>query len=195
MEILTGAANPFSIAGSSRRSQTTIHDAIIGAMAPLHARHGLRAVSFTSWGVRRVSRSLGYSAEWRTLERIASAPRKRCGNKVNAPVKKISSNDAPPRYLADGSESTLTSRFVFDANLTFFALRIPKSFLRFHRVSPALDYSSASCKINLAVWSPLYLPACSTPVQPRHDPYQSQSTTSRSFMTAPSTATFPKTRD
>ena len=161
IEILTGAANPILDRWfENEEVKTTIStDAIIGAFATpsmpgtayvlfhhvMGECDGARGV----WGyVRGGMGSLSNA--------IASAAKERGAEiKVNAPVTRIVVKDGRARgvVLADGAEYN-ADRVVscVDANVTFLRLMdskdLPSDFIEAVR---HLDYSSASCKINLAL--------------------------------------------
>src|SRR3954471_4733411 len=161
VEILTGAANPILDRWfESEEVKTTIStDAIIGAFATpstpgtayvlfhhvMGECDGARGV----WGyVRGGMGSLSNA--------IASAAKKRGAEiKANAPVSRILVSDRRARgvVLADGSEYSAEQVVsCVDANVTFLRLMdskdLPGDFIESVK---HLDYSSASCKINLAL--------------------------------------------
>jgi len=161
LEILTGAANPILDRWfESEEVKTTIStDAIIGAMATpsmpgtayvlfhhvMGECDGVRGVwGYVKGGMGALSNAIAASAKERGAE-----------IRVNAPVAKILTQDgrASGVALSDGTE--LKSERVIsciDANLTFLRLmdqkELPGDFVA---AVKAIDYSSASCKINLAL--------------------------------------------
>src|SRR5437773_2046410 len=161
IEILTGAANPILDRWfESEEVKTTIStDAIIGAMAtpsmPGTAYVLFHHVMGECDGVRGV---WGYvrGGMGALSNAIASAARERGAEiKVNAPVSRILVKDgrATGVALADGSEYN-ADRVVsnLDANVTFLRLMDRKDLpADFVEAVKHLDYSSASCKINLAL--------------------------------------------
>jgi phytoene dehydrogenase-like protein len=161
IEILTGAANPILDRWfESEEVKTTIStDAIIGAFAtpsmPGTAYVLFHHVMGECDGVRGV---WGYvrGGMGALSNAIASAAKERGAEiKVNAPVAKILVRDGGARgvALADGSEYQ-AERVVscVDANVTFLRLmdrkELPAGFVE---AVQHLDYSSGSCKINLAL--------------------------------------------
>src|SRR5437588_3144300 len=161
IEILTGAANPILDRWfESEEVKTTIStDAIIGAFAT-PSMPGTAYVLFHHvmgecdgvpgvWGyVKGGMRALANA--------IASAAKERGAEiKVNAPVARILVKDGQARgvALAKGDEYN-ADRIVscVDANVTFLRLMNPKDLPQdFVESVKHLDYSSASCKINLAL--------------------------------------------
>src|SRR5712671_2760122 len=161
IEILTGAANPILDRWfESEEVKTTIStDAIIGAFAtpsmPGTAYVLFHHVMGECDGVRGV---WGYvrGGMGALSNAIASAAKEKGAEiKVNAPVKKIliQNGRATGVTLADGSEHNAdTVVSCLDANLTFLRLTDPKELpSAFIESVQHLDYSSASCKINLAL--------------------------------------------
>ena len=161
IEILTGAANPILDRWfESEEVKTTIStDAIIGAFAtpsmPGTAYVLFHHVMGECDGVRGV---WGYvrGGMGALSNAIASAAKERGAEiKVNAPVSRILVQDgrASGVALADGTEYS-ADRVVscLDANVTFLRLMdrkdLPADFVESVK---HLDYSSASCKINLAL--------------------------------------------
>ena len=161
IEILTGAANPILDRWfESEEVKTTIStDAIIGAFAtpsmPGTAYVLFHHVMGECDGVRGV---WGYvrGGMGALANAIASAAKERGAEiKVNAPVSRILVKDgrASGVVLADGTEYS-AHRVVscLDANVTFIRLmdqkELPTDFVESVK---HLDYSSASCKINLAL--------------------------------------------
>ncbi|PWU12300.1 MAG: amine oxidase [Verrucomicrobia bacterium] len=161
LEILTGAANPILDRWfESEELKTTLStDAIIGAMAtpsmPGTAYVLFHHVMGECDGVRGV---WGYvrGGMGALSEAIASAARERGAEiRVNAPVSRILVKDgrASGVALADGSEFR-AGKIVscLDASATFLRLiagnELPAAFVESVK---HLDYSSASCKINLAL--------------------------------------------
>ncbi|PYL01693.1 MAG: amine oxidase [Verrucomicrobia bacterium] len=161
IEILSGAANPILDRWfESEEVKTTIStDAIIGAMAtpsmPGTAYVLFHHVMGECDGVRGV---WGYvrGGMGALSNAIASAARERGAEiKVNAPVSRILVKDgrATGATLADGSEYN-ADRVIscLDANVTFLRLMDRKDLpAEFVESVKNLDYSSASCKINLAL--------------------------------------------
>jgi phytoene dehydrogenase-like protein len=164
IEILTGAADPILDRWfESEEVKTTIStDAIIGAMAtpsmPGTAYVLFHHVMGECDGVRGV---WGYvkGGMGSLSNAIASAAKERGAEiKVGAPVARIivENGRAAGVSLADGSEYR-ASRVVscLDANVTFLRLMrsadLPGEFVQSVK---NLDYSSASCKINLALSEP-----------------------------------------
>src|SRR5262249_21275809 len=161
MEIRTGAANPILDRWfESEEVKTTIStDAIIGAMAtpsmPGTAYVLFHHVMGECDGVRGV---WGYvrGGMGALSNAIASAAKEKGAEiKVNAPVSRIliQNGRATGVALADGSDySADTVVSCLDANLTFLRLTDPKDLPSgFIESVKHLDYSSASCKINLAL--------------------------------------------
>lgn len=160
-EFLTGAANPILDRWfESEEVKTTIStDAIIGAMAtpsmPGTAYVLFHHVMGECDGVRGV---WGYvrGGMGSLSEAIASAAKEMGAEiKVNAPVARILVNDgrATGVRLADGAEYD-AGRVVscLDANVTFLNLVNSKDLPeKFVEAVKHIDYSSASCKINLAL--------------------------------------------
>jgi phytoene dehydrogenase-like protein len=161
IEILTGAANPILDRWfESEEVKTTIStDAIIGAFAtpstPGTAYVLFHHVMGECDGVRGV---WGYvrGGMGALADAIASAAKERGAEiKVNAPVSRILVKDGRAHgvALADGTEYS-ADRVVscLDANVTFLRLMdrkdLPADFVESVK---HLDYSSASCKINLAL--------------------------------------------
>lgn len=161
IEILTGAANPILDRWfESEEVKTTIStDAIIGAFAtpsmPGTAYVLFHHVMGECDGVRGV---WGYvrGGMGALSNAIASAAKERGAEiKVNAPVSRILVKDgcAYGVALADGNEH-LADKVIscVDANVTFLRLMdrkdLPGDFIESVK---HLDYSSASCKINLAL--------------------------------------------
>jgi phytoene dehydrogenase-like protein len=161
IEILTGAANPILDRWfESEEVKTTIStDAIIGAFAapsmPGTAYVLFHHVMGECDGVRGV---WGYvrGGMGALANAIASAAKEHGAEiKVNAPVSRVSVKDGRARgvVLADGTEYD-ASQVVscLDANVTFLRLidrkQLPGAFVESVK---HLDYSSASCKINLAL--------------------------------------------
>ena len=161
IEILTGAANPILDRWfESEELKTTLStDAIIGAFATpsmpgtayvlfhhvLGECDGVRGV----WGYVRGGMGALANA-------IASAAKERGAEiKVNAPVSRIlvNSGRACGVALVNGDEyQAQTVVSCLDANLTFLRLMDPKDLpADFVESVKHLDYSSASCKINLAL--------------------------------------------
>jgi len=161
VEILTGAANPILDRWfESEEVKTTIStDAIIGAFATpsmpgtayvlfhhvMGECDGVRGV----WGYARGGMGALSNA-------IASAARERGAEvKVNAPVARILVKDARAIgvTVANGSEyyaDTIVSNL--DAHVTFLRLMERKDLpADFVEAVKHIDYSSASCKINLAL--------------------------------------------
>src|SRR5207249_4292327 len=161
VEILTGAANPILDRWfESEEVKTTIStDAIIGAFAtpsmPGTAYVLFHHVMGECDGVRGV---WGYvrGGMGALADAIASAAKERGAEiKVNAPVSRILVKDgrASGVVLADGTEYG-AHRVVscLDANVTFLRLMDQKDLpTNFVESVKHLDYSSASCKINLAL--------------------------------------------
>jgi phytoene dehydrogenase-like protein len=161
IEILTGAANPILDRWfESEVLKTTIStDAIIGAFAT-PAMPGTAYVLFHHVmgecdGVRGV---WGYvrGGMGSLSNAIASAAKKRGAEiKVNAPVLRILVNEgrATGVALATGDEYRAAKVVsCVDANVTFLRLMDPKDLpAEFVEAVRHLDYSSASCKINLAL--------------------------------------------
>jgi phytoene dehydrogenase-like protein len=161
IEVLTGAANPILDRWfENEELKTTLStDAIIGAFATpsmpgtayvlfhhvMGECDGARGV----WGYVRGGMGALSNA-------IASAAKEGGAEiKVNAPVSRILTRDGRARgvVLADGTEY-MADRVVscVDANLTFLRLMDPKELpAEFVDSVKHLDYSSASCKINLAL--------------------------------------------
>jgi phytoene dehydrogenase-like protein len=161
LEILTGAANPILDRWfESEEVKTTIStDAIIGAFAtpsmPGTAYVLFHHVMGECDGVRGV---WGYvrGGMGALANAIASAAKERGAEiKVNAPVQRILANNgrAAGVVLSDGTEykaNTVVS--CLDANMTFLRLLDPKELPPdFIQSVKHIDYSSASCKINLAL--------------------------------------------
>src|SRR5438034_9440854 len=161
IEILTGAANPILDRWfESEEVKATIStDAIIGAFAtpsmPGTAYVLFHHVMGECDGVRGV---WGYvrGGMGALSNAIASAAKERGAEiKVNAPVSRILVKDGRTIgvALADGTEYG-AGRVVscLDANLTFLRLMDHKDLpVDFVEAVKYLDYSSASCKINLAL--------------------------------------------
>ena len=161
IEILTGAANPILDRWfESEEVKTTIStDAIIGAFAtpsmPGTAYVLFHHVMGECDGVRGV---WGYvrGGMGALANAIASAAKERGAEiKVNAPVSRILVKDgrATGVALADGTEYTAAKVVSgLDAHVTFLRLMDPKDLpADFVASVKHLDYSSASCKINLAL--------------------------------------------
>src|SRR5258706_9262382 len=161
IEILTGAASPILDRWfESEEVKTTIStDAIIGAFATpsmlgtayvlfhhvMGECDGVRGV----WGYVRGGMGALANA-------IASAAKERGAEiKVNSPVSRILVKDgrASGVVLADGTEYCAQKVVsCLDANVTFIRLLDPKELpADFVQSVKHLDYSSASCKINLAL--------------------------------------------
>jgi phytoene dehydrogenase-like protein len=161
IEILTGAANPILDRWfESEEVKTTIStDAIIGAMAtpsmPGTAYVLFHHVMGECDGVRGV---WGYvrGGMGSLANAIAAAAKERGAEiKVNAPVARIlvKEGKAAGVALADGSEYRADKVVsCLDAHVTFLRL-LPRECLSADFVESVkhLDYSSASCKINLAL--------------------------------------------
>ena len=161
IEILTGAANPILDRWfESEEVKTTIStDAIIGAFAtpsmPGTAYVLFHHVMGECDGVRGV---WGYvrGGMGALSNAIASAAKERGAEiKVNAPVARIVTREgrATGVVLADGTECR-ADRVVscVDAHMTFLRLMNHKDLpAEFVESVKHLDYSSASCKINLAL--------------------------------------------
>jgi phytoene dehydrogenase-like protein len=161
MEILTGAADPILDRWfESEEVKTTIStDAIIGAMAtpsmPGTAYILFHHVMGECDGVRGV---WGYvrGGMGALSDAIAAAAREKGADiKVNAPVSRIVVKDgqASSVVLADGTEySAAKVVSCLDAQVTFLRLMDAKDLpTDFVEAVKHLDYSSASCKINLAL--------------------------------------------
>ena len=161
IEILTGAANPILDRWfESEEVKTTIStDAIIGAFAtpsmPGTAYVLFHHVMGECDGVRGV---WGYvrGGMGALSNAIASAAKERSAEiKVNAPVARILVNAgrAVGVALADGSEYRADKVVSgVDANVTFLRLMDAKDLpAEFVEAVKHLDYSSASCKINIAL--------------------------------------------
>ena len=161
VEILTGAANPILDRWfESEEVKTTIStDAIIGAMAtpsmPGTAYVLFHHVMGECDGVRGV---WGYvrGGMGALAEAIASSAREFGAEiQVNAPVARIlAQNGRATRVsLADGKEyRARTVVSCLDAHMTFLRLLDPKELpSEFVESVKHLDYSSASCKINLVL--------------------------------------------
>jgi len=161
IEILTGAANPILDRWfESEEVKTTIStDAIIGAFAtpsmPGTAYVLFHHVMGECDGVRGV---WGYvrGGMGALANAIASAAKEGGAEiKVNAPVSRILVNDGRARGVAlvDGTEYSADKVVsCVDANLTFLRLMDQKDLpAEFVKSVKHLDYSSASCKINLAL--------------------------------------------
>jgi phytoene dehydrogenase-like protein len=161
LEILTGAANPILDRWfESEEVKTTIStDAIIGAMATpsmpgtayvlfhhvMGECDGVRGVwGYVKGGMGALSNAIAAAAKERGAE-----------IRVNAPVAKILVKDgrASGVVLGDGAEFA-AERVIscLDANVTFLRLTdskdLPSDFVASVK---AIDYASASCKINLAL--------------------------------------------
>jgi len=161
IEILTGAANPILDRWfESEEVKTTIStDAIIGAFAtpsmPGTAYVLFHHVMGECDGVRGV---WGYvrGGMGALSNAIASAAKEHGAEiKVNAPVSRILTRDGSAKgiVLENGEEySSNTVVSCLDANVTFLSLIDPKELpASFVKSVSHLDYSSASCKINLAL--------------------------------------------
>jgi phytoene dehydrogenase-like protein len=161
LEILTGAANPILDRWfESEEVKTTIStDAIIGAMAtpsmPGTAYILFHHVMGECDGVRGV---WGYvKGGMGTLANAIAAAAKEYGAeiKVSSPVSRILVNNSQASgvVLADGTEYGAAKVVsCLDANVTFLRFLEPKNLpANFVEAVKHIDYSSASCKINLAL--------------------------------------------
>src|SRR5438445_740975 len=161
IEILTGAANPILDRWfESEQVKTTIStDAIIGAMAtpsmPGTAYVLFHHVMGECDGVRGV---WGYvrGGMGALSNAIASAAKERGAEiKVNAPVSRILTSEGRASGVVLGDGTELKADCVdscLDANVTFLRLMDQKDLpTNFVESVKHLDYSSARCKINLAL--------------------------------------------
>lgn len=161
LEILTGAANPILDRWfESEEVKTTIStDAIIGAMATpsmpgtayvlfhhvMGECDGVRGVwGYVKGGMGALSNAIAAAAKERGAE-----------IRVNAPVAKILLNNGRASGVVLGDGTELKAGRVLsclDANVTFLRLldqqQLPGDFVS---AVKAIDYASASCKINLAL--------------------------------------------